>query len=279
VGRLPVRAVLERLNQEDLYNILKNPNNPIILGKKIDFAAYGIKVKFAYDALSVLAKRAYEENTGARGLVSAVEDAMIYFEKALPSSSIQYFPVTKEVVRHPKTTLNQILKNSQSRNLQRVFKELAAKEHQNIVGYINANQGKLLEKHGLPLTQERVALVALKYVDSIIDIEKALKQIKFFYDQTKTIEFQFLKNFGINLVLEDDAIDHMIGKMIAGSETVDSYYKKLSADFEYGLKLVKEKTGRNRFFITKEALLEPETFIARLLKQDTSQEGLLRPDN
>jgi endopeptidase Clp ATP-binding regulatory subunit ClpX len=50
VGRLPVRAVLDRLTEADLYEILRNPNNPIILGKKLDFAAYGITVKFE-DAL------------------------------------------------------------------------------------------------------------------------------------------------------------------------------------------------------------------------------------
>ena len=42
VGRLPVKAVFDHLGEEDLYQILKNPNNPIILGKKLDFAAYGI---------------------------------------------------------------------------------------------------------------------------------------------------------------------------------------------------------------------------------------------
>jgi len=41
IGRLPVIAVLERLEIEDLYEILRNPNNPIILGKKDDFRAYG----------------------------------------------------------------------------------------------------------------------------------------------------------------------------------------------------------------------------------------------
>lgn len=74
VGRLPVRSVFERLAQADLCDILKNPNNPIILGKKLDFAAYGIDVKFQTQALEVLAERAFDENTGARGLVSAVEE-------------------------------------------------------------------------------------------------------------------------------------------------------------------------------------------------------------
>ena len=54
VGRLPVRAVFEQLTEDDLYEILKNPNNPIILGKKLDFAAYGIDIKFEDKALAHL---------------------------------------------------------------------------------------------------------------------------------------------------------------------------------------------------------------------------------
>ena len=46
VGRLPVRAVFTELTENDLYQILKNPNNPIILSKKLDFRAYDIDVKF-----------------------------------------------------------------------------------------------------------------------------------------------------------------------------------------------------------------------------------------
>jgi ATP-dependent Clp protease ATP-binding subunit ClpX len=41
----------------------------------------------------------------------------------------------------------------------------------------------------------------------------------------------------------------------------------LTADFEHGLKLVREKTGRTRFFITREALEKPDSYIADLLRQ------------
>ena len=77
VGRLPVRTVLEPLDENDLYEILKNPSNPIIIGKKLDFDAYGIDVKFDDQALRLLARDASAENTGARGLVSAVEKALL----------------------------------------------------------------------------------------------------------------------------------------------------------------------------------------------------------
>ena len=90
VGRLPVRTVLEPLDENDLYEILKNPSNPIIIGKKLDFDAYGIDVKFDDQALRLLAKDASAENTGARGLVSAVEGALLLFEKTLPSTTITH---------------------------------------------------------------------------------------------------------------------------------------------------------------------------------------------
>ncbi len=88
IGRLPVRSIFERLNENDLFKILKSPNNPVILSKKLDFAAYGIDVKFEDAALKILADRAYKENTGARGLVSSVEQALLSFENKLPSSDV-----------------------------------------------------------------------------------------------------------------------------------------------------------------------------------------------
>jgi ATP-dependent Clp protease ATP-binding subunit ClpX len=56
VGRLPVIAIYERLEIEDLYAIMKNPNNPIILGKKKDFKSYGIDIQFEDEALHLLAR-------------------------------------------------------------------------------------------------------------------------------------------------------------------------------------------------------------------------------
>ena len=49
---------------------------------------------------------------------------------------------------------------------------------------------------------------------------------------------------------------------------LEDFYTQLSEDFEHGLKLIREKTGRNRFFITKQALLEPEQFINKLIKNE-----------
>ena len=107
-----MRAIFEYLAKEDLLAILKNPNNPIILAKKLDFDAYGIEIKFDNNALALLARKAHSENTGARGLVSAVEQALLSFESQLPSSRVQQFAVTAAVIRDPNATLNHLKKQA-----------------------------------------------------------------------------------------------------------------------------------------------------------------------
>ena len=280
VGRLPVRAVFERLTENDLFEILKNPSNPIILGKKLDFAAYDIDIKFEDRALRILAKNAFQENTGARGLVSAVEKALLVFEKKLPSSQIKKLPVTGAAVEDPDGTIKKILALSNIEEFNEAYAKLFHEEKAYIKSYLNANKKNLAEKYGLTLTTSRIDIVASYYANHMMDIEKVIKKIKTFYDDIKKIELYFFKNHDINIVMEDDAVDFIIEKFENSTHDLGELYEKLSTDFEYGLKLVREKTGKHRFFITKNALMNPETFIGNLIRDEMSMHEVgVKPDD
>ncbi|MES0445437.1 MAG: AAA family ATPase [Desulfobacterales bacterium] len=270
VGRLPVRAIFEKLKEEDLFEILKNPSNSIILGKKLDFAAYGIDIKFEEKALSILAKNAFYENTGARGLVSAVEKALLLFEKKLPSSDIKKFPVTVSVIENPERSLETLLALSNRDKINETFEKLSLEEREFIKEYLNSNKKNLTEKYSLTLTPSRIEVVAAYYSKHIMDIERVIKKIKSYYDEIKKIELLFYKNHDINIVMEEDAIDLIIEQFVKFAITIEDFYEKLSHDFEHGLKLIQEKSGRNRFFITKKALLDPEAFISNLIRDELS---------
>lgn len=123
VGRLPVVAVLHALNAEDLYQILKNSNSPVIIGKKRDFLAYEITAEFDDDALRLIADRAYEEKTGARGLVGVCEKILLRYEKKLPSTDIAQFRVTRAVVEHPDRELERLLTETAIARFERRFWE------------------------------------------------------------------------------------------------------------------------------------------------------------
>ncbi len=267
VGRLPVRAVFERLTEDDLHAILMNPNNPIILGKKLDFGAYGIQIKFNQDALRLIARQAFDENTGARGLVSAVEAALLIFERRLPSTQVRRLAITPEVLGAPKKWLQELESTGDHADNLKSFDDISKKEIAWVAQYIQTNKTHLGDKYGLPLTPARIELIASYYSRHVITIENAMTKLAFRYEQIKTIEMNFLKNHGINIVLEEDTIDHIIGQWLFHPVDADAVYKQLSADFLHGLKLVHEKTGRNRFFITRQAFEAPEDFIRQLLQK------------
>jgi ATP-dependent Clp protease ATP-binding subunit ClpX len=267
VGRLPVRAIFERLAEEDLHAILMNPNNPIILGKKLDFASYGIQIKFHEDALKRMAHQAFDENTGARGLVSAVETALLDFEMRLPSTRVQRLAVTVDLLTDPKKWLARLDASPEDPEMKEAFATIAENEIQWVVDYIRSNKHHLSDKYGLPLSSDRIQLIASYYGSHAVDIEGVIDNLAHLYEQTKTLEMNFLKNNGINIVLEDETIDYIIGQWLEHPVDLDTVYKKLSDDLLLGLKLVHEKTGRNLFFITRQAIDDPENFIAGLLKQ------------
>jgi hypothetical protein len=266
VGRLPVRAVFEHLTENDLYQILKNPNNPIILGKKLDFAAYGIEVKFEDLLLHKLAKHAFAENTGARGLVSAVERALLDFEKRLPSTAIKKFPATAAFIENPVQSIQSLTDVNLAHQTDTIFDQLTIEETEIIKEYLKENKHNLAEKYSLTMTPSRIDLVATCYAKNTLDIGNIIAKIKSFYDEIKKIELYFYKNHDINIVLEEDAIDFIIGQLIDDSLELKLVYQKIDEDFQYGLKLAREKTNRNRFFITRDALLNPEAYIGNLIR-------------
>ena len=261
IGRLPVRSVFERLTDNDLFKILENPNNPIILSKRLDFATYGIDVRFDEDALKLMARQAYAENTGARGLVSVIEQALIPFETRLPSTNIKRFPVTAEVIDNPEKILDQWLAGAGSRERDSRFETIAGENRKAVIGYLKHNRQKLSEQHGLPLSGFRIERIADYYYAHVVEVGTAIRKIKSSYDQIKRIEIDFYNKHDINIVLEEDAIDYISELMSNHSLNVEQIYFKLSSDFEYGLKLLREKTGKNRFFISKDGLENPKRFL------------------
>jgi ATP-dependent Clp protease ATP-binding subunit ClpX len=86
VGRLPVVATLEELDQEALVKILTEPKNALVKQYKKLFEMEGCELEFRSDALFLIAQRALERKTGARGLRTIIEHALLDTMYELPST-------------------------------------------------------------------------------------------------------------------------------------------------------------------------------------------------
>lgn len=85
IGRLPVIATLEELDEEALVQILTEPKNALVKQYEYLFEMEGAKISFTQEALDAIAKKAMERKTGARGLRSIVENALLETMYELPS--------------------------------------------------------------------------------------------------------------------------------------------------------------------------------------------------
>ena len=99
IGRLPIVATLEDLNEDALIKILQEPKNALLKQYAKLFEIEGAKLTFTRDSLSAIAKKALIRKTGARGLRSILEDILLETMFELPSqSNISEVVINKDVV-------------------------------------------------------------------------------------------------------------------------------------------------------------------------------------
>lgn len=99
VGRLPVIAALEELDEKALVAILTEPKNAIVRQYQALFGMEDVTLTFEPDALRAIAKRAVERKTGARGLRSIVEGLLLDTMFELPTrKDVREVVVTEKAV-------------------------------------------------------------------------------------------------------------------------------------------------------------------------------------
>jgi len=99
VGRLPVIATLEDLDEEALVTILTQPKNALVKQYQRLFELEDAKLTFTDDALKAIAKRAIKRKTGARGLRSILEDILLNTMFDLPGmEGVEEVVVNEEAV-------------------------------------------------------------------------------------------------------------------------------------------------------------------------------------
>ncbi len=267
IGRLPVIAVFEPLETEDLYQILKNPNSVVINAKKQDFRAYGIELVFEDEALRLLAKKAAAEGTGARGLVSVLEKTLLPFEQVLPSTGIKRLVVTKEVVLSPKQQLEALLRGETDISSEERFAQAIAAERAHLEVVIEKKGKKLALQYGLVLTPRRKELIVKAFDEFEFDLDYAFKRLA---ELTKEIELfveTYFEETGLKCRFTEEAIDFLLEKAVLKQKDVLSLCHSMVQNLEFGLKLVMERTGQNEFVITSEAFIDPDAFVRRLIQR------------
>ena len=99
VGRIPVLTTMDSLSEDDLLRILTEPRDAIIKQTKRLFELDGVKVDFTDAALKKIVALTVNKGTGARGLRSVLEQAVMDIMYDLPSrDDVEYIEIDDEMI-------------------------------------------------------------------------------------------------------------------------------------------------------------------------------------
>jgi len=99
IGRMPIVATLENLDEQSLVKILKEPKNSLIKQYQQIFRFEGVKLTFKEESLLEIAKKAVTKKTGARGLRTILESLLLKTMFDLPSQeNVEEIIINRDVV-------------------------------------------------------------------------------------------------------------------------------------------------------------------------------------
>jgi len=267
IGRLPVIACLDKLTVNDLYDILLNPNSSVVVGKKLDFLAYSIKIQFSDEALMEIARNAVKEQTGARGLVSCMEKILLPFEKKLPSTDIRFLAITQELVKNPQQELGRMLSNKNHLAFHEdQYHRLYQEEHVRFTDLIAQKKGKFLEEQGLPPSPERLSIMAKQCQDEVLDIRDVCEIFINYVKHIKKCEKNISEKCGIHVTFSEEAIDRILARQPLNQEVIKSLCETLNSALEYGLGLLEQKKGVDHVVLPGACIDQPEQYINDLVR-------------
>jgi endopeptidase Clp ATP-binding regulatory subunit ClpX len=149
IGRLPIRIVCDGLSADDLEQVMTRSEGSILAQYRSDFAGYGIDFRMTPDAVKAVAGRAYDEKTGARGLMTVLERVFRNFKFELPSTGIKSFEVGAKMIEDSDAALEELLKNKE------------ALRREVLAGEIKGFAAGFREEYGMELVFNKQAMEAL----------------------------------------------------------------------------------------------------------------------
>jgi ATP-dependent Clp protease ATP-binding subunit ClpX len=163
VGRLPVRVACQHLRPEDLEHVLLSSEGSILRQYRADFAGYGIDFEITPAAIREVARRAHAEKTGARGLMTVLEQVFRGFKFELPSTAIKTFRIDDGTVQEPAATLQTLLRAN------------AEAQREVLAAEVDAFAARFAEEQGFTLefTPEAIAVL----IDESLAADKTIRAL------------------------------------------------------------------------------------------------------
>jgi hypothetical protein len=123
------------------------------------------------------------------------------------------------------------------------------------------------EKFGRAFSEKRIDLVASWHLLSGMELDGLFQEMVSMIEEIKSFEIGFANKKQVPIRFAEEAVDEILDRAVYQGVSATTICHRVSADYDYALKLIMDKTGQEEFLITKEAIKDPEGYINEQIRR------------
>ena len=133
--------------------------------------------------------------------------------------------------------------------------------------FLRRKAPELEERYGIHFSDERIKLITRRTAESQTDVDVAVDEIKAIHQAALGFARRFSGRNEVEISFTEGAIDSLVEKIWENGRDPLDYLNQAFQNYEHGLKLIKEKTGKRDFPIPAEGMENQEKYLNRLIQE------------
>jgi hypothetical protein len=171
------------------------------------------------------------------------------------------------MVDDPAGELKKILDHPDDPGQKEDFHRLLAEEEKNLEESLRQKAAEWQERSGIRFSDERIQLITRRSVETQTDVDGAVEEIQAIQQTARAFAEEFSRRNDLEMSFTEEAIDRLVEKVWKEGLDPADFLGRSFQNYEHGLKLIREKTGRREVLISAEGMENPEQFLNGMIQE------------
>jgi hypothetical protein len=153
------------------------------------------------------------------------------------------------------------------------FEMLLSQEKLDLKESIRNRESEFKKRYDIDFRESRIDLVATRMIEKGYDVNTVIEEVVEIQRQINRFVKDFDRRLGISIRFKDEAIDRITEIILNEEGKGAALLSRLSKDYEYGLELIRDKTGQKEFVMPEEAIHDSEGYLNRMIREIYSRQA------
>jgi hypothetical protein len=174
--------------------------------------------------------------------------------------------VTKAMVDNSIGELEKRLQHPDNPEEETLFQNLLEAEEKTLEKTLLKREKEFQERYGIKFSDRRIKLITQRTVEERIDLDSVVEDFLTIHNAAREFAQMFSCRNDVKFSFSEEAVDRLVERVWKESLDPNTLLKEFFHNYDHGLKLIKEKTGRRGFVIPNQGVDDPDDYLNNLIR-------------